>query len=90
MYLANTLNLEDFIVLMKKYPEFNDTVHFSVDGIPIEDVKEIGMEATNKQIAYKMDVSEATVKLHINALLRAVGATNRTQAVIIAQKMGLI
>lgn len=45
---------------------------------------------SNKQIAYNMGVSEATVKLHINALLRAVGATNRTQAVIIAQKMGLI
>ena len=45
---------------------------------------------SNKQIAYEMGVSEATVKLHINALLRAVGATNRTQAVVIAQKMGLI
>ena len=45
---------------------------------------------SNKQIAYEMGVSEATVKLHINALLRAIGATNRTQAVIIAQKMGLI
>ncbi len=45
---------------------------------------------SNKQIAYNMGVSEATVKLHINALLRAVGATNRTQAFIIAQKMGLI
>lgn len=45
---------------------------------------------SNKQIAYKMSVSEATVKLHINALLRAIGATNRTQAVIIAQKRGLI
>ena len=45
---------------------------------------------SNKQIAYEMGVSEATVKLHINALLRAVGATNRTQAVIIAQKTGLI
>jgi hypothetical protein len=52
MYLANTLNLEDTIDLMNKYPEFNDTVHFSVDGIPIEDVKEIGMEAANKQISY--------------------------------------
>lgn len=52
MYLANTLNIEDFIDLMKKYPEFNDTMHFSVDGIPIEDVKEMGMEATNRQIAY--------------------------------------
>ncbi len=45
---------------------------------------------SNKQIAYQMGVSEATVKLHINALLRSVGATNRTQAVILAQKMGII
>ena len=45
---------------------------------------------SNKQIAYQMNVSEATVKLHINALLRAVGATNRTQAVIKAQKMGVV
>lgn len=45
---------------------------------------------SNKQIAYQMSVSEATVKLHINALLRALGATNRTQAVIKAQKNGLI
>ena len=45
---------------------------------------------SNKQIAYQMGVSEATVKLHINALLRSVGATNRTQAVIMAQRMGII
>ena len=45
---------------------------------------------SNKQIAYEMGVSEATVKLHINALLRSVGANNRTQAVITAQKMGII
>jgi len=45
---------------------------------------------SNKQIAYEIGVSEATVKLHINALLRSVGATNRTQAVITAQKMGII
>ena len=37
-----------------------------------------------------MGVSEATVKLHINALLRSIGVTNRTQAVVTAQKMGLI
>ncbi|MCP4393245.1 MAG: response regulator transcription factor [Alphaproteobacteria bacterium] len=44
----------------------------------------------NKQIAYAMSVSEATVKLHINALLRNLKANNRTQAVILAQKQGLI
>lgn len=45
---------------------------------------------SNKQIAYYMNVSEATVKLHINALLRAIEATNRTQAVIKSQKLGII
>ena len=50
MYLANTLNLEDTIELMKKYPEFNDTIHFDVTGIPIEDVKDLGQKAADKQI----------------------------------------
>ena len=45
---------------------------------------------SNKQIAYEIGVSEATVKLHINALLRALGVTNRTQAVITAQKQGIL
>ncbi len=45
---------------------------------------------SNKQIAYDIGVSEATVKLHINALLRSLHVTNRTQAVITAQKMGII
>ena len=52
MYLANTVNLEDTIDLMNKYPEFNETIHFNVDGIPLEDVKEAGMKATNLQINY--------------------------------------
>lgn len=55
-----------------------------------EVLRYVAQGLSNKQIAYNMSVSEATVKLHINALLRAVGATNRTQAVIIAQKKGLI
>ena len=50
----------------------------------------IAQGKSNKQIAYEMGVSEATVKLHINALLRSLKVNNRTQAVITAQKMGLI
>lgn len=52
MYLANTLNLEDTIELMNMYPEFNSTIHFDPSGIPLEDVKEAGMQATNTQIKY--------------------------------------
>ena len=50
----------------------------------------IAQGKSNKQITYDMGVSEATVKLHINALLRSLKVNNRTQAVITAQKMGLI
>ncbi len=52
MYLANTINLEDTIELMRKYPEFNDTIHFKTDGIPLEDVKDLGMKAMNIQMNY--------------------------------------
>ena len=41
----------------------------------------------NKQIAYELDVSEATVKAHITALFRKLGVRNRTQAVIAVQQM---
>ena len=55
-----------------------------------EVLKYLAQGLSNKQIAYYMNVSEATVKLHINALLRAIEATNRTQAVVKSQKLGLI
>ena len=56
----------------------------------LEVLKYLAQGLSNKQIAYKMNVSEATVKLHINALLRSVDATNRTQAVIKSQQLGII
>ena len=36
----------------------------------------------NKQIAYELDVSEATIKAHVTAILRKLGVQNRTQAVL--------
>lgn len=51
-YLANTLNLEDTIDLMNQYKEFDETMHFDITGIPLEDIKEAGMAVTNKQIKY--------------------------------------
>lgn len=38
--------------------------------------------ASNKIIARKLDVMESTVKVHLKAILRKIGATNRTQAAI--------
>lgn len=43
----------------------------------------------NKQIAYDLHISEATVKAHITAIFRKLGCTNRTQVVIQAQRLTL-
>ncbi len=39
----------------------------------------------NKQIAFEMGISEATVKAHMTAIFRKLGANNRTQALLIFQ-----
>ena len=41
----------------------------------------------NKQIAHALEVSEATVKAHVSAVLQKLGADNRTQAVIVARRL---
>ena len=41
----------------------------------------------NKQIAYELSVSEATVKAHVSAILQKLGVESRTQAVIAAARI---
>jgi DNA-binding NarL/FixJ family response regulator len=41
----------------------------------------------NKQIAYELGVSEATVKAHVSAIFQKLGVESRTQAVILATKI---
>lgn len=45
---------------------------------------------SNKTIAYRLEISEHTVKFHVNAILRKLGAQSRTEAVVRATRMGLI
>jgi len=41
----------------------------------------------NKIIAYRLGMSESTVKIHMRSILRKMGATNRTEAVYQARKL---
>ena len=52
MYLANTVNFKDTLDLMELYPEFNASVHADLTGVPIENVKAVGMEYVQTQIKY--------------------------------------
>lgn len=40
---------------------------------------------SNKQIASELDIAEATIKMHITAIFKALGVTNRTQAALAAE-----
>lgn len=43
----------------------------------------------NKQIAGELGVSEATIKAHVSAVMQKLGVSNRTQAVLLAQRLSL-
>ncbi len=69
-----------------------DTTDFSekLASLTPQQFRVLGMLAEgllNKQIAYDLDVSEATIKAHITAVFRKLGVRNRTQAVIAIQQM---
>lgn len=40
---------------------------------------------TNREIGELLDVTEGTVKIHVSAIFKALGVTNRSQALLIAQ-----
>ncbi len=47
----------------------------------------LGEGLLNKQIAYQLGVSEATIKAHVTAILRKMNVGNRTQAVVAVQRL---
>jgi DNA-binding NarL/FixJ family response regulator len=68
----------------------------------LRDPREIGLTARqsqvltqlvqgkpNKIICRELNLAEGTVKIHVTAILKALGVTNRTQAVIAVGKLGL-
>jgi DNA-binding NarL/FixJ family response regulator len=44
----------------------------------------------NKIIAYELGLSQATAKVHVRAVIRLMGATNRTEAVVRAGQIALL
>ncbi|PYQ59008.1 MAG: hypothetical protein DMF58_13230 [Acidobacteria bacterium] len=45
---------------------------------------------TNKEIAQRLGITEHTVKFHLNGLLRKLGVSTRTEAVVQAARLGLL
>jgi two-component system NarL family response regulator len=53
-------------------------------------LEQIVRGCSNKEIATALDISEATVKTHINSLLGKLGVTDRTQAATAAIQRGIV
>ena len=47
----------------------------------------LGEGLLNKQIAFQLGVSEATIKAHVTAILRKMHVNNRTQAVLAVERL---
>jgi two-component system NarL family response regulator len=53
-------------------------------------LREIVSGKSNKEIGKELNISEATVKTHINSILGKLGVTDRTQAVTAAIQRGIV
>lgn len=56
----------------------------------IEVLRQVGAGNSNKQIALRLQISEGTVKAHMKSILPKLDARDRTHAVMIAVKRGIL
>ena len=59
-------------------PRENEVLRLLAEGLP------------NKGVASRLDVSEHTVKFHVNSIMGKLNAQNRTEAVTLATRLGLL
>jgi DNA-binding NarL/FixJ family response regulator len=53
-------------------------------------LEQLALGLSNKQIAHELGIAEPTIKMHVSALLRAMGVQNRVQILIKAKQLGFI
>ena len=56
----------------------------------VEVLRKVAKGRSNKEIGTELEISEATVKTHINSLLGKLGVTDRTQAATAAIQRGIV
>ena len=89
--LAGEIAIPENIDLGREHdPEVEDLIN-RVRTLTPQQARVLGMLSEgllNKQIAYELGVSEATIKAHVSAVLQKLNVDSRTQAVIRLSKIG--
>jgi DNA-binding NarL/FixJ family response regulator len=81
---------------MRKFPLFDTSLSLDeqlIDPLTERELEVIQLLAqgmANKQIALKLKISEHTVKFHVSSIYNKLGAANRTEAVRLGVRRGLI
>ena len=57
-FLSNTVNLEDNVFLMNACEDFNECMHADLSGVPIEDVKSVGMVYANRAMDHMKNAKQ--------------------------------
>lgn len=91
-----TLRPQTFEALLSPYPqfvreEFNDGRQ--VEALTAREVEILGMLAEglgNKMIAFRLGISDHTVKFHVSSIFAKLGVSSRTEAVTLGIRRGLI
>jgi DNA-binding NarL/FixJ family response regulator len=63
--------------------------HTALTTRQVEVLRELAKGLSNRQIGDILQVTEGTIKLHVAAIFRLLKVNNRTEAVLVTQKMGL-
>ncbi len=68
----------------------NSLAHSALTARELEVLELLASGLSNKLIARQMDLTVATIKSHVGAILFKLGSSSRTQAVIVASSRGLV
>ena len=83
----------DVDVVMLAHEPAEDTVTAEADALTAREIQVLELLAeglSNKGIGTRLDISDQTVKFHVAAITGKLGAANRTEAVRLAVRRGLI
>lgn len=102
-FLGKSLPIADILAALEKiigggehFPSFRPAGTQTHNAAPgptarqLEVLLLIARGQQNKQIAHELGIAERTVKLHVTALLDALGARNRTHLLVLARDSGLV
>jgi len=93
LVLAGSIYVPPSLTIMRKLPHSTRKVPLELETLgkltdrQAEVLSHLQDGISNKQIAERLGVTEATIKVHISAILKALGLRSRVEAALMAQKL---